>query len=226
MFKVMNKENEPLLKTLFSGRVREEREKEQKVMDNNSKLVLRNESGAALVVALLMIVILSLIGLASSSTSTFEIRLSGNKRGATDAFYSADSGLQSVVADMANFNASYLEGMFKGDWSAVTKSNFNSFAFLSPRQELKTEFNTEMRMTSSSPSFSLPAGVSFADQPQVVRMLLEKRLAPRGLGLSAIAFQYNYYIIDAVGRDQMDLGTVRSNCEIREKIVRLIPTGN
>ncbi len=86
----MTIENEPLLKTLFSRRVREGREKEQRVMDKKSNLILRNESGAALVVALLMIVILSLIGIASSSNSTFEIRLSGNKRGATDAFYSAD----------------------------------------------------------------------------------------------------------------------------------------
>jgi Tfp pilus assembly protein PilX len=61
-------------------------------MLKESKLILGNQSGAALVVALLMIVILSLIGIASSSNSTFEIRLSGNKRGSTDAFYTACSG--------------------------------------------------------------------------------------------------------------------------------------
>ena len=99
----MNKENEPLLITLFSGRVREGREKEQRVMDKKSNLILGNQSGVALVVALLMIVLLSLIGLASSSTSTFEIRLSGNKRGATDAFYTADGGTAIGLARYREF---------------------------------------------------------------------------------------------------------------------------
>ncbi|MGQ9645238.1 MAG: pilus assembly PilX family protein [Thermodesulfobacteriota bacterium] len=64
---------------------------------------LKDQSGVALVIALIMIVILTLIGLASTYTSTFEIKLSGNKRGATDAFYAADSGVQVVVANVENF---------------------------------------------------------------------------------------------------------------------------
>ena len=66
--------------------------------------LFRNESGVALVMALLMMVVLTLIGLASTYTSTFEIKLSGNKRGSTNAFYSADSGVQVVVSNIENFN--------------------------------------------------------------------------------------------------------------------------
>jgi len=215
MFKVMNKENEPLLKTLFSGRVREGREKEQRVMDKKSNLILRNESGVALVVALLMIVILSLIGLASSSTSTFEIRLSGNKRGATDAFYAADGGTQSVMPNVGNFNIS------SGYVNVITSS-------------LPVELQNELIDQRYPPNpasppanfFSLPAAISFADPPQVTIYHTTVTKVPRGLGLSATAFQYNYYIIDAIGEDQMDFSAVKSNCEIRQKIVRLIPTGN
>jgi hypothetical protein len=65
---------------------------------------LKNQSGVALVLALVMIVILTLIGLASTYTSTFEVKLSGNKRGTTDAFYAADGGVQVVVANVENFN--------------------------------------------------------------------------------------------------------------------------
>ena len=205
MSKVMNIKNTPRLKPLPSGRVRGEREKEQKVMDKKSNLILRNESGAALVVALLMIVVLSLIGLASSSSSTFEIRLSGNKRGATDAFYSADSGLQSVIGNVANFTCTQ-----------------NPTPPALPA-ELATE-NIDLKNT--NPTFTLPAGYSFRDQPQVTVYHTTATKVPRGLGLSATAFLYNYYIIDAVGKDQMDFSLVKSNCEIREKIVRLIPTGN
>jgi hypothetical protein len=72
----------------------------------SKKLVcpLKDQSGVALVLALIMIVILTLIGLASTYTSTFEMRLSGNKRGTTDAFYAADSGIQVVVANVENFS--------------------------------------------------------------------------------------------------------------------------
>jgi hypothetical protein len=65
---------------------------------------LKDQSGVALVLALVMIVILTLIGLASTYTSTFEMKLSGNKRGTTDAFYAADSGVQVVVANVDNFS--------------------------------------------------------------------------------------------------------------------------
>jgi len=58
----------------------------------------------ALIIALIMIIVLTLLGLASTFTSTFEIKLSGNKRGTTDAFYAADSGVQVAVANIENFD--------------------------------------------------------------------------------------------------------------------------
>jgi len=66
--------------------------------------VVNNQSGVALVIALVMIIVLTLIGLASTLTSTFEVKLSGTKRGATNAFYAADSGVQVVVARIDNFD--------------------------------------------------------------------------------------------------------------------------
>jgi len=65
---------------------------------------VKDQSGVALVLALVMIVILTLIGLASTYTSNFELKLSGNKRGTTDAFYAADSGVQVIVANVDNFS--------------------------------------------------------------------------------------------------------------------------
>jgi hypothetical protein len=65
---------------------------------------IKDESGAVLVIALIMMVVLTLIGLGASFTSIFEIKLSGHKRGATDAFYSADSGIHVVVANVDNFD--------------------------------------------------------------------------------------------------------------------------
>jgi Na+-transporting methylmalonyl-CoA/oxaloacetate decarboxylase gamma subunit len=73
-------------------------------MTTKTRKLLRDDSGVALVLALLMLVALTLIGLGAIVTSTFEVKLSGNQRGATDAFYAAESGTQVVLANVANFN--------------------------------------------------------------------------------------------------------------------------
>ncbi len=81
-------------------------------MRRSFDLLARNQSGMALVIALILMVVLTLIGLASTLSSTFEIRLSGNKRGSTGAFYSADSGVQVVMANVKNFD---LPGKYVND---------------------------------------------------------------------------------------------------------------
>jgi Tfp pilus assembly protein PilX len=75
-------------------------------MDIKKNSILENQSGAALVIALVMMIVLTLIGLASIFTSTFEIKISGNKRCSTDAFYAADCGVQVMKARVENFNPS------------------------------------------------------------------------------------------------------------------------
>jgi type IV pilus assembly protein PilX len=181
-------------------------EKEKEVMGRKSNFILRNESGVALVVALLMIVILSLIGLASSSTSTFEIRLSGNKRGATDAFYTAEAGAQSVMANTGNFSTAYYAGVPDPNTLAV---------------DLRNEW-IDAKLT--TPSLSLPSGVSYPEAPQVTIYHTTRSTPPKASGFSAIHFEFQNYIIDSIGRDQLDAGANRPNCEIREKVVRLVPT--
>jgi len=70
-------------------------------MATSTKKIWKDQSGAALVIALLIF------------TSTFEVQMSGNKRGSTDAFYAAESGLQVAVANMNNFNpASYVDNRY------------------------------------------------------------------------------------------------------------------
>jgi Tfp pilus assembly protein PilX len=56
------------------------------------------------VIALILLIVITLISLASSFTSIFEIKMAGNKRGSTDAFFAADSGIQVVISDIANFD--------------------------------------------------------------------------------------------------------------------------
>jgi hypothetical protein len=73
-------------------------------MASKTNTILKNQSGAALVVALIMMVVITLIALASSYTSIFEIKISGNKRGATNAFYAADASINAIQPYTSNFD--------------------------------------------------------------------------------------------------------------------------
>jgi hypothetical protein len=169
--------------------------------------ILPEESGVALVMALIMIVVLTLIGVASTYTSVFEIKLSGNKRGSTDAFFAAEGGAQAVLANVGNFNV-------PGNFASVNQST------LAP--DLQKE-SIDSRF--SSPSLSLPSGANFNDPPSVDIYHTTLVSAPRGLGFSATGnIEYEHYVVDSVGQDQMDTGLPRSTCQIREKVVRMVPT--
>jgi len=59
--------------------------------------ILKGHSGVVLIAALLMLLILTLIGVSSISTSTFEAKISGNERIGTDAFYVSEAGIQVAI---------------------------------------------------------------------------------------------------------------------------------
>jgi hypothetical protein len=56
--------------------------------------ILGNKNGVALVVALIMLLILSFIGISAISTTTFETSIVGNERVRTDAFYASEAIFQ------------------------------------------------------------------------------------------------------------------------------------
>lgn len=73
-------------------------------MNKTAGVFLKKESGAALVIALIMMIVLTLIGLASTFTSTFEMILSGEKKRSTDAFYNTDNAPDIIMKYPPVFN--------------------------------------------------------------------------------------------------------------------------
>jgi len=55
---------------------------------------LENQKGVALVVALIMLLILTFLGISSISSSVFESKISGNERWGSTAFYAAAGGVE------------------------------------------------------------------------------------------------------------------------------------
>lgn len=67
--------------------------------------VLRNEKGVALVIALIMLIVLTLIGISSINSSIFETKLSGNERVGSSAFYAAEGGVYVGISRVPDITA-------------------------------------------------------------------------------------------------------------------------
>jgi len=65
---------------------------------------LREKKGIAIIIALLMLLVLTLIGISSITTTNFETNLSGNERLNTDAFYAAEAGIQVGINQIPDTN--------------------------------------------------------------------------------------------------------------------------
>jgi hypothetical protein len=158
--------------------------------------IFKDQSGIALVVALTMIIVLTVIVLAASLTSIFEIKLAGNKRGSTDAFFAADSGVQIVMAKVENFD---LPGKYDvGDKYAYSKDPA-VLADLNNTNPTRADI------------------IIYHDSMQTG--------CPRGLGFSASGnYEFVHFIIESTGKDQIELSPIKSTTTIREKVVRLVPT--
>jgi len=72
--------------------------------------ILKNESGAVLIISLLTMVVLTLLGLAAINTVTTDIMISANDKGAKQAFYLAEAGLEEALARMKSANVIDIDG--------------------------------------------------------------------------------------------------------------------
>jgi len=66
---------------------------------------LNNQNGVSLVIALLILLVLTLIGISAISTTNFETNIAGNERLYNRAFYTADSGVDYFVSNGSSYVA-------------------------------------------------------------------------------------------------------------------------
>lgn len=65
-----------------------------------SKMANNRESGVVLIVCMIILLMLSLIGIASITTSNSEMQVAGNEMKATGAFYAAEAGLEKATSEV------------------------------------------------------------------------------------------------------------------------------
>jgi hypothetical protein len=90
---------------------------------------LGDQSGVVLVVALVMLLVLTVIGISAVSTSTFETSIAGNERLYNQAFYAADAGIEDFKAT-APGNSGFLNdpspsGSYYGSPKSVGGSSYD-----------------------------------------------------------------------------------------------------
>jgi Tfp pilus assembly protein PilX len=64
-----------------------------------------SEKGAALIISLLLLLVLTVLALSLINTSTFEIGISGNEKTRLEAFYAAEAGIQMALSQLPNMEA-------------------------------------------------------------------------------------------------------------------------
>jgi hypothetical protein len=71
-------------------------------MTKKRRSIMGNERGVALVVAVLVMITATFLGIAAVMTSNIEVRISGNQRISEKAFYAADAGIDNGLAWLVN----------------------------------------------------------------------------------------------------------------------------
>ncbi len=66
---------------------------------------VRSEKGAALIISLLLLLVLTVLALSLINTSTFEIGISGNEKISLEAFYAAEAGIQMALSQLPSMEA-------------------------------------------------------------------------------------------------------------------------
>jgi type IV pilus assembly protein PilX len=84
----------------------------------HTRATLRNSQGATLIIGLLTLVLLSLIGIAATTTSRMEVQIAGNDKMYKEAFYAAEFGITrgeaavEALLSRAEFNETSVVGHY------------------------------------------------------------------------------------------------------------------
>ena len=113
---------------------------------------IANDKGSALVLALLMLVLLTLMGIAATTTSTIEVQMAGNEKFHEMAFYAAESGWQEAL--------NWLDRQYPGitvqvGWDAnsqtfVTGEKYNAPDYISLADDNNTGYYLKIDFTGTT----------------------------------------------------------------------------
>jgi type IV pilus assembly protein PilX len=159
-----------------------------------TRATLRNTQGTTLIIGLLTLVLLSLIGIAATTTSRMEVQITGNDKMYKEAFYAAEFGItQGETALEALLSRAELnEGSVAGHYAQDTRPALEALQWIStdsvqvPVASLPTELHVAAppNYTIAQRRFTRDSLVLHGTAPTGVYQF---RVAARGVGSNPTA---------------------------------------
>lgn len=145
----------------------------------NTNLKIAQQNGAALITALVMLVLLTMLGLANMGTTTMEERMAANTQANNRVFQAASTGIEIVYADEAAFDTRLTEDT---DGTA-------SDTYADPADATKDKYDTSV---GGSGSDAYDAVATYNS------VFTQSTTPPRGSGWDS-SFAYYYFNLSATG---------------------------
>jgi len=105
-------------------------QKEQ--IDGEKPSILKNNDGSALIYALLILILLTIIGLSSIKTTEVELKISGNDKLHKIAFFAGEAGIESgraILNDLKKADSGSWDNLLAGNsftWNNISVSNLDA----------------------------------------------------------------------------------------------------
>jgi hypothetical protein len=118
---------------------------------------LNNEDGSVLIMALMMLVLLTLIGLSATTTSQIETRISGNERVYMENLYAAEGGAMEGAQDMQGIpNPKNTPPVYLHPLGAVSDADILSQAFWESAAPVNSQVSAiaDTRLLASSEGYA------------------------------------------------------------------------
>lgn len=123
----------------------------KKIVDN-----IANDRGSALVIALLVLVLLTLMGISATTTSTIEVQMAGNEKFHDMAFYAAESGWQTSLNWLDRQYPAVTQNLGWDEASETfveTKYNSSDYMVLAGDNDTEYSVNIEFVGTTAVPGY-------------------------------------------------------------------------
>ncbi|KPJ66229.1 MAG: hypothetical protein AMJ45_04150 [Syntrophobacter sp. DG_60] len=79
------------------------------------KSILKNNNGAALIITMLIMIVLTVLGIAALMTSSIETKISRNQKSSIQAFYAAEAGIEHAKVTLKGSNNGFDDELLGSD---------------------------------------------------------------------------------------------------------------
>jgi Tfp pilus assembly protein PilX len=145
----------------------------------NKNLNIANQNGAALITALVLLVLLTMLGLSNMSSTSMQEKMAANSQTINRAFQAASSGIEIVYNDAAAFDTRLTEDT----------DGTSSDSYADASDPTKEKYNTSIGGSSSN---KYDAVVTYNS------VFVQDTKPPRGSGWDS-NFSYYYFDLSATG---------------------------